>query len=128
METILLVEDNPNQAMLYGEELAEEGYRVLWAKDGRAALDIVREGQPDAMVFDICLADTDGPEVLRAILQIWPNLPVIVNTASPTLPHLFSNGVAWAWVLKSSDLSELKRCIREALCACDTTKTFKGQA
>ena len=47
MSTILLVEDELNQRLLYQMELEDDGYRVVLASDGWEALQQVREEHPD---------------------------------------------------------------------------------
>lgn len=113
--TILIVENNCNQRTLYAEELADEGYYVVCASQGCEALDIVECQHPDAVVLDINMPDMDGLEVLSRMLEAQPQLPVVINTAYATYQDSFLSWVADAYVVKSSDLSELKRCIRESL-------------
>ena len=47
---VLIVEDDENQRALYEEELADEGYEIITAADGREALQIVKENRPDLVV------------------------------------------------------------------------------
>ncbi len=81
MKTILVVEDAPNQGLLYEQELTDEGYRVLRAMDGREAIKVVEEHRPDCVVLDINLPVMNGLDALSKILDVQPGLPVIINTA-----------------------------------------------
>ena len=57
---ILVVEDDRKTAELIRLYLEHEGYRVLWAADGRAALDMARQNQPDLIVLDLMLPVLGG--------------------------------------------------------------------
>jgi DNA-binding response OmpR family regulator len=115
MKTILVVEDDPNQGLLYEQELTDEGYHVLRANDGREALKLVKEQMPDCVVLDINMPMMDGLDALGKILDMQPKLPVIINTAFSAYKDSFMSWAADAYVVKSSDLTELKSRIKEAL-------------
>lgn len=112
---VLVVEDDANQRLLYEEELREEGYELLSARDGREALRVVREGQPDVVVLDINMPGMDGLDTLSQLLEINPGLPVIINTAYPGYQDSFTTWSADAYIVKSSDLGELKATIQRLL-------------
>jgi CheY-like chemotaxis protein len=115
MNMILVVEDNPNQQFLIEEELHEVGYRVMCASSGHKAVQMVRDECPDCVVLDINMPDMDGLEIFNEILQIDPQVPVIVNTAYAAYPSNFLGWAADAYVVKSGDLAELKERITEVL-------------
>ena len=64
MARILIVEDDPNQRLLYQEGLRSEEYEILTARDGREALDTVEKSKPDLVVMDI-VAFTRRESMLR---------------------------------------------------------------
>lgn len=111
MTTILLVEDEEQQTQLYEEELREAGYEVLLARDGGEA----RESQVDLVVLDMELPDTDGIEVLTKMLSRSISIPVIIHTAHHEHRDKFITWTAEHYIVKSSDLSNLKAKIRESL-------------
>jgi CheY-like chemotaxis protein len=115
MKTILVAEDDRNQCALYAEELREDGYQVVCAKNGREALQYARECHPDLVVLDINMAGMDGLEAMSLLLEEQPHLPVIINTAYCSYKDNFMSWAADAYVCKSSDLSELKSRIKESL-------------
>ena len=82
--TILVVDDDPDIIDLLKETLADEGYRLLSATDGEAALDIARQEHPDMVVLDWIMPKRDGLSVCRALrADADPRLadvPVILNT------------------------------------------------
>ncbi len=113
--TILVVEDDLHQRTLYEEELIEEGYRVVTAEDGRAALKAVQEHSPDLVVMDINMPVMDGLDALSQMMEHDSHIPVIINSAYPSYKDSFSSWSADAYVVKSSDLSELKQTVKRLL-------------
>ncbi len=69
MTTILLVEDEPDLADAVARELAAEGYRVVKAADGPAALQLFASENPELVILDWMLPEMDGLEVLRRLRQ-----------------------------------------------------------
>ncbi len=115
MSKILLVEDDAHQATLYQVELEAEGYEVVVASSGREAIDAVKESDPDLIVMDISMPGMDGIEAMGRILSQHHKLPVILNTAYASYKDNFMSWSADAYVIKSSDLTELKETIRRLL-------------
>jgi len=115
MEKILCVDDDPSLLRLYQEELTEEGYKVILAKDGKEALKKFEKESPHVVVMDIRMPVMDGIETLTAMLGKDRQTPVILNTAYPQYRENFMTWGAEAYVIKSSDLTELKQKIREVL-------------
>lgn len=112
---ILIVEDDPNQRLLYQEELTDEGYQIVTAGDGREALKVAADFQPDLVVLDINMPVMDGLDALNQLLETNPGTPTIINTAYPGYQDSFSAWSADAYVVKSSDLSELKATAKRLL-------------
>jgi CheY-like chemotaxis protein len=115
MTKILVVDDDPNQSLLYQNELASDGYDVRTAADGAEAIAMVEEDRPDLVVMDISMPGMDGIEAMSRMLAQDHKLPVILNTAYATYKDNFRAWSADAYVVKSSDLSELKKTIEEVL-------------
>ena len=78
--TILVVDDEPNIAELIELYLSREGYHVVKAAAGEAAVRAVAEHRPRLVVLDIGLPDIDGLEVCRRLRQT-STIPVIFLTA-----------------------------------------------
>jgi DNA-binding response OmpR family regulator len=112
---ILIVDDEMNQGLLYEQELMDEGYDVDVANSGEKALNMVKEKTYDLVVLDIGMPYMDGLETLGKMLSMDNRLPVILNTAYPSYKDNFMSWAADAYVVKSSDLTELKEKIRESL-------------
>lgn len=115
IKRVLIVEDDPNQRLLYQEELSEEGYEVLIAGDGREGLTVARENKPDLVILDINMPVMDGLDALNQLLETNPGTPTIINTAYPGYQDSFSAWSADAYVVKSSDLKELKATVKRLL-------------
>ena len=115
MTTILLVEDDKNQCLLYEQELRLEGYNILTATDGKEALEMVRIQAPDIIIMDINIPKMDGIETMGRILSKQKHIPIIINTAYSNYKDNFMSWAADTYLVKSSDLSELKDKIKEIL-------------
>lgn len=77
---ILVVEDDLTLQETLVYNLTNQGYRVLTAEDGLAALDIAREQQPDLVLLDVMLPGLNGFEVCR-ILRREFSVPILMLTA-----------------------------------------------
>jgi DNA-binding response OmpR family regulator len=115
MKTILIADDDKNLTLLYKQELAEEGYQVDVVNDARQAISRVESDPPDLLLLDIQMPGMDGIEALHRIIGRNNALPVILNTAYSNHKENFMTWTADAYVVKSSDLTELKQTIRDVL-------------
>jgi CheY-like chemotaxis protein len=115
MAKLMVVEDDKNQRLLYEQELGEEGHEVILAPGGREALDMLEDVAPDLIILDISMPGMDGIETLGKVLGRESDIPVILNTAYSSYKDNFMTWSADAYVVKSSDLSELKEKITEIL-------------
>jgi CheY-like chemotaxis protein len=115
MDKILLVEDHEAQRFLYHEELIEEGYEVVVAKNGLEALKCLEESHFDLIVLDICMPEMDGIEALGKIASRYKEIPVILHTVYAEYRNQPIASLADAFVLKSSDPSPLKKTVKELL-------------
>ena len=83
VERILVVEDDPDTRHLLRSVLEKEGYEVVGAEDGEAALDLLDEtGGFHLLTLDLGLPGIGGLEVLEKLRRRprWRHLPVIVAT------------------------------------------------
>ncbi|MDP2960460.1 MAG: response regulator [candidate division Zixibacteria bacterium] len=115
MYKILLVEDEPHLLELYREELQDDGYEVLTTMDGEEAVLKTKKELPDLVILDIKIKKLHGLEVLKKIKEFNKDLPVILNSAYETFKSDFSSWIADAYLIKSSNLSELKEKVRDLL-------------
>lgn len=115
MTKILVVDDEKNLRTLYQSELGHEGYEVAVAADGQEALRLLEVDRPDLVILDIRMPGLDGIETMSRMLGKDPHVPVILNTAYSSYRDSFLSWSADAYVIKSSDLGELKLRIRQVL-------------
>lgn len=78
---IVLVDDEPALLRSVARSLTFEGYTVITADDGPAALDAVQTSRPDAVVLDLMLPTLGGIEVCRRMRAAGETVPVLMLTA-----------------------------------------------
>ncbi len=112
---ILVIDDEEDKCRLYKEELEEEGYEVVTSTTGPAGIDLFNREKPDLVTLDIYMSHRDeGIDLLRQMKKIDPRVPIIMLTAYD-YRNDFSVWCADAYIVKSSDLSELKGAIKKLL-------------
>ena len=95
--TILLVEDEDMVRSVAQRALARQGYTVLAAENGEAALELIRElPDLDLLVSDVVMPLMDGPTMARHIREAYPDLPI-----------LFMSGYAEEQLRNSIDLDNV---------------------
>ena len=115
MARLLVVDDESGIRLLYSQELADEGHEVVTAATGAEAVEKVRENDFDLIVLDIKLKNESGLDLLQKVVKERHNLPVILCTAFSCFKDDFSAWLADGYVVKSSDLTELKDEVRRVL-------------
>lgn len=81
-KVVLIVEDVQSNFQFLEVILKKTNVKILWAKDGRSALNYINENQEICLVLmDIQLPDISGYEATKKIKEIRPDLPVIAQTA-----------------------------------------------
>ena len=108
MKNILVVDDEPDILRLYSSELEDEGYRVRVASDGEEAERIVNSESVDLVILDIKMQKKDGLATLTQLKKIKKDLPIVLNSAYPVFKSDFQSWLADYYVVKSSNLEELK--------------------
>jgi DNA-binding response OmpR family regulator len=109
---ILIVDDDLNILRFYKEELEEEEYEVVTASTGKDALEMFEKENPDIVTLDILIPDIDGISLLRKMKEKRPDIPILMSTAYDYRDD-FTIWASEAYIIKSSDLSELKRTIKK---------------
>lgn len=115
MAKILVVDDEEHIRLLYSEELSEEGYDVITAESGYKLLERIEHEKPDLVILDIKMVDYNGLDLLQDIRNQFFDLPVILSTAYDTFKEDIKSIAADYYVVKSFDLTELKKKITMAL-------------
>jgi two-component system alkaline phosphatase synthesis response regulator PhoP len=84
LQTVLVVDDEPQIVEIVQDYLKQGGYRVLSARDGQTALSLARRERPDLIVLDLMLpGGLDGLEVCRRLRRdtVMADVPIIMLTA-----------------------------------------------
>lgn len=115
MKTVLIVDDEKNCLSLYKREFSDEGYEVLTACDGMSGLAMAKSHCPDCVVVDLRLPDIDGLNLMQRMLAESPHTPIVINSAFHDAKDDFQSWCAQAYVVKSSDLGELKQAVARAV-------------
>lgn len=116
MAHVLVVEDENNLRMLYRMELQLEGNEIIEAASGSEAVRVLQSDRPlDAVILDLNLPDVMGWQLLKVIDAHRPQVPVIINTAYSDQRDDLRGWRAQAYVVKSSDLTELKQALARCL-------------
>jgi two-component system cell cycle sensor histidine kinase/response regulator CckA len=118
-ETVLLVEDETNLRYLARQFLEKQGYRVVEAADGAAAMQIAvaHEGMIHLLLTDVIMPGMNGRELAQRISEIRPNVKVLYMSGY-TENVIGSNGTLDAGVRllqKPFTLRDLKSKVREVL-------------
>jgi DNA-binding response OmpR family regulator len=115
LKSLLVVDDDTNCRRLYESELSDEGYSVVAASSGPEALEMLDNTEFDLVILDIKMPEMDGLETLCEIMKAKRDVAVVINSAYPSFKTDFASWNAEAYVVKSSNLDELKRTVRSVL-------------
>jgi CheY-like chemotaxis protein len=120
MAKILIVDDDADARDTMAVNLQDAGHTVTCAPNGREALSLVLENQPDVILLDLMMPEMDGPsflEVIRSYLRIQ-SLPVVVLTGlgdSPMIERARSLKVNTILVKGKASPQEVIKALEEAL-------------
>ncbi len=76
----MVADDEPRIRSFLRRGLSLEGYTVLEADSGAAAVEMTRTGQPDLIILDWMMPGMDGPEALRQIRKAGSLIPILFMT------------------------------------------------
>ncbi len=83
--TILIVDDEGRIIQSLNGILTDEGFEVISAMSGVAALERIEEVMPDLILLDIWMPDMDGIETLIKIKETHPQLQVVMMSGHGTI-------------------------------------------
>lgn len=118
LNRILIVDDEIVIRELMSDILADEGFQVETAPNGKVALELIRRKQDFVVLFtDIMMPEMDGIELIREARKVAPGIVPIVMTGYATLETARAavKEGAYDYVLKPFNLSEIKMAVSNAL-------------
>ena len=112
---VVVVDDDDTVGPAIRDLLEPEGFAVEHPGDARAALpQLIREA-PDLVILDINMPGMNGIDALRRIKEIKPDLKVILSSAYQEFKQDLASWASDEYIVKSSNLDELKAAVRRHL-------------
>ncbi len=114
---ILVVDDDRGVREALRRALTLAGYEVQLAEDGEAALELLVQAVPEAVVLDVGLPGVDGLEVCRRVRRMGSRVPILVLTARDAVSDRIDGLDAGAddYMVKPFDVGELQARLRALL-------------
>ena len=112
---ILIADDDELILKTVEHKLLKEGFEVILSRNGKEAIELVKNGGFDLIIMDIRMPEMDGIETLGKVITMEKKIPVIIYTAYSNYKSNFMTWTADAYLTKSSNLDELKKKISELL-------------
>ena len=115
--SVWVVDDDRSIRWVFERALAQAGFAARSFARGDAALERLDREQPDAIVSDIRMPGADGLELLAAVQEHHPTVPVIVMTAHSDLESAVNSyqGGAFEYLPKPFDIDEAVATVRRAV-------------
>ena len=115
-KTVLVVDDDPDIRLMVSWALADEGFRVVEASNGRDALHAVRRDSPDAILLDLGMPVMDGWTFVRECrsARVCEGVPIVIMSAGHRAGEATKIGAA-DFLAKPFDLDVLVRKLDEVL-------------
>ncbi|MDR2849021.1 MAG: response regulator, partial [Verrucomicrobiota bacterium] len=114
--TLLIIEDDPDNARSVNEAAQDAGFATRCAAAGAEGLALFQQQVPDLVLCDLALPDIDGLQVLERLRRLDPAVPVIIMTAYGSV----ESGVramregAYDYVTKPLELDDIQSKLRRA--------------
>ena len=109
---VLVVDDDEATRAAERAVLAEDGFRVVEARDGEEAMRVIQADPPSVVVLDIQMPGVDGPSFARELRMALRRVPLVVLTAVDDPKHEADRCNAEAYLRKPFDAPELLRVVR----------------
>lgn len=117
MAKILLVDDEAGMCLIMKDFLKEAGYEMAVASNGKEAISLYPQVNPDLILLDLGLPDMNGRDVLKDVKAKMPQIKVMIISAyadQKTKDDLFSLGADF-FLAKPFMPEELQEAVKEAL-------------
>jgi PAS domain S-box-containing protein len=129
---LLIVDDEPEVGELLADILRGEDSRIDIAATGQAALQLLEQGEYDAILTDLRMPEMDGPELYRRIEQRWPQRArqvvfITGDALSPTV-QTFLAGTGQPYLEKPFVPADVRGVVREILAATLRRQSFAARS
>jgi DNA-binding response OmpR family regulator len=114
-KTVVVIEDEPDAAEMFGEMMRVSGFRVVKSYASSPAIQLIEQENADIVILDVMMPDISGIDVLKA-LRNHPhlaNIPVIVVSAK-SMPSDIKTGLeagASVYLTKPVGFQDLKQAV-----------------
>jgi len=119
--TIMLVEDDDPVRIFGARALRNKGYKVIEARSGEAALDLIRNTAEtiNLLITDVVMPHMDGPGLVREVREINPEMKVIFISGytEDAFRQRLDSDVRIEFLPKPFSLKELAAKVRDVLAA-----------
>lgn len=128
MATVLVVDDTAVDRRLAGGLLERSAnLQVCYAENGKEALEVIEFRLPDLVVTDLQMPEVDGLELVTAICDKYPEMPVVLMTAhgsESVAAQALANGAA-SFVPKAELANSLVQTVMHVLVIAETDSRYK---
>ncbi|MCC7430934.1 sigma-54-dependent Fis family transcriptional regulator [bacterium] len=117
MAKILVVDDEKKLVLLLKEEFEDAGYKVFIASNGEEGLDIFIRENPEIVISDIRMGQTNGIELLTKIKRVSPEAEVLLMTAYASVSDAIKSMKlgAYDYVMKPFNFDEILVVVEKML-------------
>lgn len=118
MPSVLIVDEDEFCRDMFGEELAEMGYRVEKANSRQGVLPMLESGDYDLVIIDVDVEDLSGLELITSVKKGYPDLPIIAMTGNNSLQlerEIRERGVFYFFVKSLFGLGEMREAVEAVL-------------
>ncbi len=118
---VLIIEDDPDEALTLGVQLRNAGYTVVTTRDTGAAVQIASRERPDVILLDLGLPGGGGPTVLarlRTLLETLTTPVIVVSGSRMDRDWVLASG-AHGYLAKPADPDDVIKAIETS---CERTK------
>jgi len=116
--SVLIIDDEPIVLESVSVYLKDSGFRILQAENGRTGLAAFHQEKPDIVLVDLRIPEIDGLEVLAAVTDEAPEIPIVVISGTGDMQDVLEalHRGAWDFVTKPiQDMAVLEHAVRKAL-------------
>lgn len=119
-QRILLIEDDEPVRIIFAKLLAQHGYSVAEASNGRAAMEQIQQAPVQLVITDMIMPEMDGMETIVALRRLYPGVKIIAISESGLGPAENSLKIARALgahktLVKPLDSQQIISAVQEVL-------------